>query len=59
MGTRGVDELRAYGVDKPQTVYDDNAYTITSTYHRAPALFSYTQFTRASQEILTVLPNII
>ncbi|KAL8765915.1 MAG: hypothetical protein Q9209_007158 [Squamulea sp. 1 TL-2023] len=35
MGTRGVNEFRAYGVDKPETVYDNNAYTITSTYHSA------------------------
>ena len=35
MGSRSIDKLRAYGVDKPETVYDDNAYTITSTYYSA------------------------
>ena len=33
VGARGIDQLRAFGADKPDTVYDDNAYTITSTYH--------------------------
>ena len=31
LGARGMHELRSY-ID-PETVYDDNAYTITSTYH--------------------------
>ncbi|KAL8700904.1 MAG: hypothetical protein Q9201_005199 [Fulgogasparrea decipioides] len=35
IGARGVDEFRAYGIDKPETVYDENAYTITSTYNSA------------------------
>lgn len=35
MGARGVNEFRAYGLDKPETLYDENAYTITSTYHSA------------------------
>jgi len=35
MGARGVDKFRAYRVDNPETVYDDNAYTVTSTYHSA------------------------
>lgn len=35
MGARGVHEFRAYGIDKPETLYDDNACTITSTYHSA------------------------
>lgn len=35
MGARGVTEFRAYGLDNPKTVYDDNAHTITSTYHSA------------------------
>lgn len=33
MGARGVNELRAYGLEKPETVYDDNAYTNTSIYY--------------------------
>lgn len=34
-GARGVDEFGTYRVEEPETVYDDNAYTITSTYHNA------------------------
>lgn len=33
LGARGISEFRAYRADKPETVYDDNAYAITSTYH--------------------------
>lgn len=33
VGARGIDQLRAFGADKPEALYDDNAYTITSTYH--------------------------
>ena len=31
LGARGIHALQSYGRDKP--VYDNNAYTITSTYH--------------------------
>ncbi|KAI9681151.1 MAG: hypothetical protein M1817_002433 [Caeruleum heppii] len=38
LGARGVHKLRAFGVEAsgveyPETLFDDNAYTITSTYH--------------------------
>lgn len=33
MGARGVNEFRAYGLDKPEVAYDDKTYTITSTYY--------------------------
>ena len=35
VGARGIDEVRAFRVDKSKIVYDENAYTITSTYHSA------------------------
>jgi len=35
VGARGIDEVRTFRVDKSKTVYDENAYTITSTYHSA------------------------
>ena len=35
VGERGIDEFRAFGVDKSETVYNNNSYTITSTYHSA------------------------
>ena len=38
LGARGVHELRSY-VD-PETAYDDNAYTITSTYHGGSGLLT-------------------
>lgn len=33
LGARGIHELRSFGVEDSETVYDNNAYTITSTYH--------------------------
>ncbi|KAL8698699.1 MAG: hypothetical protein Q9201_006434 [Fulgogasparrea decipioides] len=32
-GARGVHKLRSYEAEDPHTIYDGNAYTITSTYH--------------------------
>ena len=40
LGARGIHELRSY-VD-PDTAYDNNAYTITSTYHPSGLLTMYT-----------------
>lgn len=40
IGARGIHELRSY-VD-PMTAYDNNAYTITSTYHPSGLLTMYT-----------------
>lgn len=40
LGARGIHELRSY-VD-PETAYDNNAYTITSTYHPSGLLTMYT-----------------
>ena len=40
IGARGILELRSY-VD-PETAYDNNAYTITSTYHPSGLLTMYT-----------------
>lgn len=34
-GARGMCKLAAFEVEDPETVYDNNAYTITSTYHSA------------------------
>ncbi|KAI9747367.1 MAG: hypothetical protein M4579_007481, partial [Chaenotheca gracillima] len=33
LGARGIHELRSFGVEDSETLYDSNAYTITSTYH--------------------------
>ncbi|KAL9100361.1 MAG: hypothetical protein Q9163_004252 [Psora crenata] len=35
LGERGVRKFMAFGVDDSESVYDNNAYTITSTYHSA------------------------
>ncbi|KAL8894237.1 MAG: hypothetical protein Q9207_008530 [Kuettlingeria erythrocarpa] len=35
LGERGIRECIAFGVDNPETVLDNNAHTITSTYHSA------------------------
>ena len=35
VGARGIHALRSFGVKDPKTVYDNNAYTITSAYHSA------------------------
>ncbi|MCJ1402237.1 hypothetical protein MMC11_005457 [Xylographa trunciseda] len=35
LGERGIREFMAFGVDDSERVYDNNAYTITSTYHSA------------------------
>ena len=40
LGARGMHELRSY-VD-PETLFDNNAYTITSTYHHSGLLTIYT-----------------
>lgn len=40
LGARGIQELRSF-ID-PETVYDNNAYTITSTYHPSELLIMYT-----------------
>ena len=33
VGARGVHELRSFGAEDSDTLYDDTAYTLTSTYH--------------------------
>ncbi|KAI9841528.1 MAG: hypothetical protein M1837_000629 [Sclerophora amabilis] len=33
LGARGIHRLRSFGVEASETLYDSNAYTITSTYH--------------------------
>lgn len=40
LGARGIHELRSY--INPETAYDNNAYTITSTYHPSGLLTIYT-----------------
>lgn len=35
VGAHGIHALRSFGVKDPKTVYDNNAYTITSAYHSA------------------------
>ena len=35
IGARGIHEIRSFRQEDPEKVYDDNAYTISSTYHSA------------------------
>jgi len=35
LGARGIHKLRLFEADEPETVYDNDAHTITSTYHSA------------------------
>ena len=39
LGERGVRSIMAFGMDNSTTVYDNNAYIITSTYHSATGTF--------------------
>jgi len=48
VGARGIHELRSY-VD-PETAYDNNAYTIASTYHPSGLLTMYTTYPTLSKD---------
>lgn len=48
LGARGIHKLRSY-VD-PETLFDNNAYTITSTYHHSGLLTMYTTHPTPSED---------
>ena len=48
VGARGVQEFRSYIVQ--ETLYDNNAYTITSTYHHSGLLTMYTTYPTLSED---------
>ena len=56
LGARGIHELRSY-VD-PETAYDNNAYTITSTYHGGTgALRNARDWAKEKREELMIAAN--